>query len=285
LVKAGKGSNNIDPLFPSSQFNHVIVCVPIEKDTLWLECTNQRMPCGYNGDFTDDRDVLLIDGENSKLVHTRIYQTSENCINRTSKVQFDEDLVGTSTVNAHYIGLCYDDIMPIYYADNADKLKRVTQRIELPSFTLLNFSYLENRSRTPSFDENLNLSVRNYIHKLVGDVALLPLNFMNKLTSVPDKVRNRKTDMCIRRPYMENDTVVFRLPKGYKVTELPEKSEISNEFGKYLAMSSLNGDSITYIRHFELFKGVFPATAYQSFREFLEQVSTADQAVASLKMQ
>ena len=285
LVKAGKGSNNIDPLFPSSQFNHVIVCVPIEKDTLWLECTNQRMPCGYNGDFTDDRDVLLIDGENSKLVHTRIYQASENCINRTTKVQFDEDLVGASTVNTHYVGLCYDDIMPIYYADHADKLKIVTQRIELPSFTLSNFSYMENRSRTPSFEENLNLSVRNYINKLVGDIALLPLNFINKLTSVPDKVRNRKTDMCIRRPYIENDTVVFRLPKGYKVTELPEKSEISNEFGKYLAMSSLNGDSITYIRHFELFEGVFPATAYPDFREFLEQISTADQAVASLKMQ
>ena len=285
LVKAGAGSNKIDTLFPSSQFNHAIVCVPIEKDTLWLECTNQRMPCGFNGDFTDDRDVLLIDGENSKLVHTRIYNASENCINRTSDIQFDENLVGTSTVNANYIGLCYDNIMPIYYADNADKLKMVTQRIELPTFILSNFSYKENRSRTPSIDENLNLSVRNYIQKLVGDVALLPLNFMNKLTSVPDKVRNRKTDMCIRRAYMENDTVVFHLPKGYKVTELPEKSEITNEFGKYFAVSSLKGNSITYIRHFELFKGVFPATAYSGFREFLEQVSTADQAVASLKIQ
>lgn len=285
LVKAGAGSNKIDTLFPSSQFNHAIVCVPIEKDTLWLECTNQRMPCGFNGDFTDDRDVLLIDGENSKLVHTRIYNASENCINRTSDIQFDENLVGTSTVNANYIGLCYDNIMPIYYADNADKLKMVTQRIELPTFILSNFSYKENRSRTPSIDENLNLSVRNYIQKLVGDVALLPLNFMNKLTSVPDKVRNRKTDMCIRRAYMENDTVVFHLPKGYKVTELPEKSEITNEFGKYFAVSSLKGNSITYIRHFELFKGVFPATVYSGFREFLEQVSTADQAVASLKIQ
>lgn len=285
LVKAGTGSNKIDALFPSSQFNHVIVCVPIEKDTLWLECTNQRMPCGYNGDFTDDRDVLLIDGENSKLVRTRIYQASENCINRTSTVQLDQDISGTAVVKTNYIGLSYDDIMPIYYADNADKLKIVTQRIELPSFTLSNFSYKENRGRTPSFEENLNLSVRNYIRKLVGDVALLPLNFMNKLTSIPDKVRNRKSDMCIRRPYMENDTVVFHLPKGYKVTELPEKSEIKNEFGKYFATSSLNGDSIIYIRHFELFKGVFPATAYLGFREFLEQVSTADQAVASLKMQ
>jgi transglutaminase-like putative cysteine protease len=285
LVNAGRRSSIIDASFPSSQFNHAIVCVPIEKDTIWLECTSQRMPCGYNGDFTDDRDALLIDGENSKLVHTRNNTASENCINRITKVQFDEDLVGAATVNANYIGLCYDNIMPIYYSDDANKLKMVTQRIELPSFSLSTFSYKENISRTPYFEENLNLSVRNYIRKLVGDVALLPLNFMNKLTSIPDKVRNRKTDMCIRRPYMENDTVVFHLPNGYKVTELPENSEITNEFGRYFAMSSLSGNSITYIRHFELFKGVFPAAAYQDFREFLEQISTADQAVASLIVQ
>ena len=282
-VDAGASITNTDENFPLYHFNHVMLCVPLSNDTLWLECTNQQKPFGYNGDFTDDRKVLLIDGENSRLVHTRVYPVTENCINRTSTVQLDEDISGAAVIKTQYKGLCYDDIMPIYYADNADKLRRVTQRIELPSFSLSTFSYTENRSQTPSFDETLNLSVTNYIHKLVGDVGLLPLNFMNKLTSIPDKVRNRKTDMCIHRPYMENDTVVYQLPKDYQVTELPDKFDITNAFGKYSATASLNGNSLTYIRHFELFKGVFPAATYTDFREFLEQISTADCAVASLK--
>jgi hypothetical protein len=283
LVRAGAESNSIDQSFPSSQFNHAIVCVPIEKDTIWLECTNQRMPCGYNGDFTDDRDVLLIDGENSRLVHTRKYSAEENCINRYCKVILTDEATGEATVKAHYTGLCYDEIMPIYYADNADKLKMVTQRVELPSFTLNKFNYIENRSMTPSFDEHLDLTVTNYIRKLVGDVALLPLNFMNKLSSIPAKVRNRKTEMCIRRPYMENDTVIYQLPKEFEVTDLPAKSEISGKFGKYTATTSLQDGSISYIRHFELFKGVFPPEAYSEFRDFLEEISTADAAVASMK--
>lgn len=285
LVKAEARSNSTDESFPSNQFNHAIVCVPINKDTIWLECTNQRLPCGFNGDYTDDRQVLLVDGDNSKLVRTRSYPASENCINRHANVTLTDETSGVAEVHAEYKGLCYEEILPIYYADNADKKKEATERIELPSFTLDNFLYTENKSQHPSFDEKLNISVTNYIHKLVNDISLLPLNFMNKLTSIPEKVRNRKTDLCIRRPYMENDTVVYKMPNGYKVTELPEKTEITGKFGSYTAKTALQGSSIIYIRHFELFKGVFPPEAYSEFRDYLEQISTADGAVASLKKQ
>jgi len=284
-VNAGSESNIIDESFPSNQFNHAIVCVPMTNDTVWLECTSQRTPCGFSGDFTDDRQVLLVDGENSRMVHTRIYPVSENCINRHSTVNLTDETSGIAEVKTKYNGLCYDEISPIYYADEADKKKIVTQRIELPSFTLNNFKYTENRSQHPSIEEGLNISVYNYIHKLGNDIALLPLNFMNKLTSIPEKVRNRKTEMCIRRPYMENDTVVYNINNGYKVTDIPKGTGIAGKFGNYTSKSILINNSITYIRHFELVKGVYPAEAYAEFRDFLEQVSTADEAVASLKKQ
>jgi hypothetical protein len=283
LVLAGNDSKKIDDSFPSSQFNHVMVCVPLEKDTIWLECTSQRLPCGFNGDFTDDRQVLLVDGENSRLVHTRSYPASENNISRRSIVSLQDETSGTAEVKTIYNGLCYDDILPIYNADNADKKRIVTQRIELPSFTLNDFKYTEHRSKNPYFDESLTISIANYMHKLGNDITLLPLNFMNKLTSIPEKVRNRKSDFCIRRPYMENDTVVYKLPNGYNVTEMPVKSDITGKFGTYTSNTLLKDNSITYIRHFELKKGEFPPEEYTDFRDFMEQVSTADEGVASLK--
>ena len=283
LVRAGADADAIDDKFPSSQFNHAFVCVPLEKDTVWLECTSQRLPCGFNSDFTDDRNVLLVDGENSKLVHTRVYPAFENCISRTTTIKLLDENSGTATVNSDYKGLCYDEILPIYYADNADKKKRLTNRIKLPSFTLENFSITESRSKTPVFTEKLNLSLTYYIKKLQGDIALLPLNFINKDIPVPEKVRNRKTDMCIRRAFMENDTVNYEVPKEFTITELPANQSVTTQFGKYSSVATKKANTITFTRHFELFKGVFPPEAYADFREFMEQVSSADQAVASLK--
>ncbi|MFZ4726229.1 MAG: DUF3857 domain-containing protein [Paludibacter sp.] len=282
LVNAGAKANKIDETFPSSQFNHVIVCVPIAKDTLWLECTSQRMPCAYNGDFTDDREVLLIDGEKSRLIHSRIYSALENCISRKTTVNLIDDESGEATSKAKYIGLCYEKIAPVFFADDAEKVKILTQSIELPTFTLKKFLITENRSKTPSFEQNLNITFTNYIRKM-GDIALLPLNFMNKLTSIPDKVRNRKTAMSIRRSYMENDTVIYQLPVGYQVSEMPDKYNLNGIFGKYSTSTAYSDNKITYIRHFELFKGDFPANSYTDFREFLEQIATADEAVVSLK--
>jgi hypothetical protein len=67
------------------------------------------------------------------------------------------------------------------------------------------------------------------------------------------------------------------------VTDIPLKSDITGKFGRYTASTTQSGNILTYIRHFELLKGAFPAEAYSEFRDFMEQISTEDNAVASLK--
>ncbi|MFX4389041.1 hypothetical protein ABTA48_19565, partial [Acinetobacter baumannii] len=47
LIKAGEGKTDILSDFPSNQFNHVVVCVPNGKDSIWLECTSQTVSPGY----------------------------------------------------------------------------------------------------------------------------------------------------------------------------------------------------------------------------------------------
>ena len=78
LVKAGEDEPNIISDFPSRQFNHVILCVPNQGDTLWLECTSQTNPFGYTGTFTSDRDVLVVTDGGGKIVHTPVYSQKDN---------------------------------------------------------------------------------------------------------------------------------------------------------------------------------------------------------------
>nr|MBI1231704.1 DUF3857 domain-containing protein [Cytophagales bacterium] len=77
LVLAGDDKEPIDVDFPSNQFNHVILRVPLPSDTLWLECTSTTLPTGYLGSFTKNRPVLVITEDGGLIDRTPSYAASE----------------------------------------------------------------------------------------------------------------------------------------------------------------------------------------------------------------
>lgn len=282
LIRAGSDADEIDETFPSSRFNHAIICVPLQRDTLWLECTSQRMPFGFNGDFTDNRKALLIEGDSSKLVNTRKYRIDENCTIRNFNIQFENIETGKAEMCTQYKGLKYEEILPVFLADNNRKEKMVLQTIKVPSFTLLNFNYTENKDITPSFDEKINIIFKNFVRKLNEKTYILPLNFLNSTIKVPEKNRQRKSDIYVRRPSMEKCRYIFHLPEGYNVSGKTEDKNIETKFGKYTNKLTIEKNKLVFERNYELYSGHYPISDYNEFRNFAEQVVLADGAMIQL---
>ena len=69
-IRAGEGEPDLLLDFPAQQTNHVVVAIPNDKDTIWLECTSQTNPFGYTGSFTGDRYALMITEEGGKIART-----------------------------------------------------------------------------------------------------------------------------------------------------------------------------------------------------------------------
>jgi len=282
LVNAGVSQDLIDVDFPSPQFNHVIVCVPLQNDTVWLECTSQQMPCGYIGDFTDDRPVLMIDGDNSKLIKTRSYDADANSIYRNYKVKLDDLLTGTAVLESDYKGIKYEEVLPIMYADNNLKEKMIIRTIKLPSFNLRKNSYVERKQLIPECKELLELDFSNYIRHLSDNAILLPLNFMNNTVDIPEKCRDRKTGVFVRRPEKEITQIEFVLPSGYKVSGANESKSIESKYGRYTYDVIVSDGRVVFKRYYELYKGEYNPAEYKEFRNFAEQVESADRIMVQL---
>ena len=58
------------------QMNHAMLCVPMQKDTLWIECTNPRMPLGYRHDNIAGHEVVLVGPNGGQKVRVRPYPDS-----------------------------------------------------------------------------------------------------------------------------------------------------------------------------------------------------------------
>lgn len=168
LVRAGENEPDLIKKFPSNMFNHAIVCVPLNKDTVWLECTNQAIPCGYIGKFTDDRDVLLIDQSGGELVHTKKYLASENQMVRRSEVKLLSDGNAIAYIKIKYIGLQCDKIYRILRSQDDEKKKSIYERIKIPEFNLIDFKYDESKDLIPVVNEKLHLNLSDY-STIIGD--------------------------------------------------------------------------------------------------------------------
>ena len=108
LVNAGVNAVKIEKDFPSQQFNHVILSIPLEKDTIWLENTSKYMPFNYLGTFTQNRYGLFINGNDSRLV--KLPPLDMASVENKSTYQFllDSDGNGSITLNKNLKGYAFE---------------------------------------------------------------------------------------------------------------------------------------------------------------------------------
>ncbi|HNW50476.1 MAG TPA: DUF3857 domain-containing protein [Prolixibacteraceae bacterium] len=282
LVSSGRYIEPIFPDFPNfSQFDHVILCVPGAKDTIWLECTNQNIPFGFLGDFTDDRDVLLITEEGGKLAHTKKYTAKDNL--RTCKAEFIVDSIGTASGQTltHYQGLQYDDISFILNIKTDEQKKWLYQNSSLPSLQINKFDIREDKRMLPAATVNESAVSKNY-GSFTGNYMLLPLNKNNVQSPIQKQVKERVSDFIIHRSSMDYDTLIYTIPESYKIESIPTGKSFTSPFGDYSFAVKSDGNKIIYTRLFTINQGRYKASEYKRFYDFCLSVSKADNEKAML---
>ena len=282
LVKAGKSEADIITDFPSTQFNHAILCVPTEQDTLWLECTNQTNPFGYLGYFTSDRHVLLIDEEGGHLVKTPAYTQQQNSQVRYGTLQLDEEGNGTLEVSTTYAGLMYAHADEVVSLPAAEQRKYLHHSISIPNFKLVNYHYQPEKMRVPTLKEHLNLAVSGYA-SVSGKRWFINPNVMNRWDNIPPGDEHRETDIVVPHGYVDTDSIAIVLPEQIHAEWVPEATVIESPFGEYRSSYTVEQGEIIYYRTFKINQGTFPAEQYDRLVSFYQAVAQADQQKVVLK--
>jgi hypothetical protein len=276
LIKAGKNANKIMADFPSQQFNHVILCVPVQKDTVWLECTSQTIPAGYLGHFTCDRYALLISENGGTLVRTPKYGMKENLETRNIKATLDDEATLQVKVFTRYGGLQQDLYHDLIHGLSKDKVKEfLHEELDFATYDISSFDYKENKSSLPVVEESLDIVVSNYA-TITGKRLFIIPNVMTRTHRKLSADDERKYDIELRNEYKDVDTVEINLPEGYTAESMPQDVSISSKFGKYNCSVKLSGNKLIYYRNMEQYSGRFPPKDYADLVKFYETIYKAD---------
>lgn len=276
VIKAGRGAREVVADFPSQQFNHVILAVPVKKDTVWLECTSQTLPAGYLGDFTCDRYALMVTPDGGALVRTPYYGLKENTQIRQIAAVIDEEGTLTAKVATRYAAIQQDRLHMIVNNLSKDKVKEILhEELDFPTYDVLSFNYQENKSGLPSIEETLDLYVSNYA-SVTGKRLFVNPNVMTRNGRKLNADEARKYPVELGFAYTDIDTVSIEIPAGYEPEALPQPQELKTKFGTYSSAAKLEGNKIRYYRAIHHNDGKFPATDYKGLAAFYAAIYKAD---------
>ncbi len=279
LYASSNNKVSIDKDFVSflGQTNHVILNIPNKGNDIWLECTSQTMPFGFLGDFTDDRDVLVITPEGGVIKRTPAYINETN----SQSIKASINLLPNSNISASLTrtsyGTQYNDKTRIetYTKKELDKYYKYNvwdynNNLEIQSTKLIN-----NKDKI-EFTEKLDVNIESFA-KVRDSSYLFKLNVFNRITGIPKRYRNRQRSIEIDRGFIDKDEFIFEIPKGFSIIKLPQNESIENKFGTYrINFEKTNDSSFIYKREFSLKKGIHPKEDYKAYRKFRKTVAKYD---------
>lgn len=264
--------------FVSMQGNHVILAVPIENKMYWLECTSQVTPFGFQGDFTDNRNALIVKPDGGEILKTHEYLADESSKRSIGNYSVNEQGAISGMITIKSKGIRYDEKylnenksvedLDKYYKDyfrhiNNLKVKKIS---------------LHNDKDNVEFSEELMVEATEYAKSNAGKL-MFALNAYNPKTGMPQRYRTRNNPFEVERGSYDYDEVLINLPLGFTVEAKPDNLEVKDVFGYYKAEYVLvNDNQILYKRTLKANAGYYDKKEYENFRKFNEQIAKNDNA-------
>ena len=284
LINAGYNKYPADTRFPSDPFNHVILCVPVEKDTIWLECTSNNAKTGFLGSFTENKNALLITEKGGVLVRTPASKAENNKL---------------ITRNEVFLGADGDAIMnTVLYAtgdmlNTLEAIKSTTDADEQKNILVKQLYYKEPQEMMPPIVKD---SGNGYVsqlkmtyQKLYDFKAGSKIFYPSQVSQINDEelkiTESREKEYIFYFPYQKADTTIYHLPKNFSIDNLPSSKELSDDLVKYKRDIIYEPSSKTLRIYTMLIlkKNIIPASSYRRVAELFNSIKKEEAEKIILK--
>ncbi len=273
-----------DPDFTSlNQTNHIILCVPTENDTIWLECTNQKFPFGYIGSSNSDRYGLLISEAGGTLAKTPTYSPESNYRNSTINMVLQETREADFEVHTTFNNYLYEAVFSLLNMSKEEQKKTLLKSfsvngLEIKSYHINNGRAGQAKAMLSTEGKLTSYTVKTGDRLFVEPVFLYPSAF-------PSSIKNdRKHEIYEPNGYVYNDTLNITIPANYAIEFVPKNLDISSVYGSCkLVYGVAKDDRISIIRTTKINSGTFDNFMFDEINHFLIRCNRQEKEKIVLK--
>lgn len=278
LVGSGSRYYRIDPDKPKPSFDHVILCLPANGDTTWLECTSNTAPFGYISEFTDDRYALILKPSGGVLAKTTSYPAAVNETVRKTIVSLDGDGSAGISISCKYRNLAMGET-GFYRRElyGYKPLNTVKREVNLPSFDLEFFNSDLYNNQEPILEVDCFLQARN-VGRRVGNKLLLRPFLIRTYIPVLESDSVRTYPVYFKHGFTFQDTISIVFPPEISILEPLRTIDEENQFGQISLHTHWNEmkRELQISRTIRLNSGEFDPQVYTELISFLNEVRASE---------
>ncbi|NDV47481.1 DUF3857 domain-containing protein [Paludibacter sp. 221] len=261
--------------------NHVILQVPLEKDTLWLECTNPRIPFGFVHNNIAGHDAVEIKSEGGRFCQLPDYPDSLNVDKNSATVKLREDGSASIQAEKEYHLKVYNDFFGLNEKKKNEQVDIFRRGINLPNATVNSVQITENKSIRPNFFISYDWQTTLYGTK-TGNRLFIPVNpYRNQYNWF--KKKERKYDIDIWRGFNDIDSIFISIPENYEIETLPMPVFITTKYGDFRSIVFPKEEGILITQSFYSPAGKYQLAEYTELRDFFEKINSAYNSKIILK--
>jgi hypothetical protein len=270
LIRSGDIPRKIIKEVPNQMFNHVILGVPLDGDTLYLENTSTSYPMGFIGTSLQNREAFWVDKDRSKFVQIPALKPSDNLVVRKQQISVEEDGAGEAKVSLSAGGEVFELLNYLEKNLPIEKYKDFLEDyVELSGHTVNDFSIKERDRDDYTIEISMECNLSNLARKVGKLLVLQPTLFsLPEAEESDDRLRNLYFPTTIFRI----DTTVYMLENKSKyIVTVPEDISISSRFGDYSVSFSSLPEGIQVVSRFQLLSDEYDASLYAEFVDFVQE--------------
>ena len=275
IINAYYDGEPVDQGFPEDDFNHVILCVPGQKDSIWLECTSSTAAFGELGTVTENKNALLITADGGALVPTPKSSSSGNIISTLTNVIIDEDQSALTETSFTTKGQ-YKRILNGLLKEKKDDQKEAIVfyfGFKQPD------DFIFSRDEPSGGDKvKLKMAISKLPEFNAGNKLFISPRIYKILAKSLPKSENRKLDYYFHHPFEKTDTTIYRLTPAMKPDALPTEKELKCNYAFYKSKCWYNEkeNSVYSVTSLVLKNHKIPASDYAQVKIFFDGVMQDD---------
>ncbi|WP_101689716.1 DUF3857 domain-containing protein [Dysgonomonas massiliensis] len=274
-IYSGKGRKYLDANFPSmTQTNHAILLVPLDNDSIWLECTNSTIPFGFIHSNIVDHDVIAITNDGGKLCHIPAYNNKDYTTETVMTINLDETGAASGYIELKSTMDVAMYVSDLKKQDRETQIKYLMSEVKMPKVKFGNIDIAYSPSEKPIATVSSKFEASNIANK-TGSRLFLRSYPLSKGNFRRFGSAKRIHDIEIPQQYIQSDIIKYVLPEGYSAESLPTDISIENEFGKFTRKLSVENNIVTSKVTIDIKSGKYDKSSYEDLKSFFGKIDSA----------